>query len=122
MKMKTLSLELAKLAMNLIEEVEEDKRDDYLRTVKSLGSMIVQNGLMGTILFLKKRGKNKVVDHLGKMIEPLTLEDSIVEKLMKNEPLDARTYLKAQIAALECAKWLKRCGEILLGGEENETT
>lgn len=64
--MKTLSLELAKLAMNLIEEVEEDKRDDYLRTVKSLGSMIVQNGLMGTILFLKKKGKNKVVDHLGR--------------------------------------------------------
>lgn len=120
--MKTLSLELAKLAMNLIEEVKEDEKDDYLRAVKNLGSMIVQNGLIGTILFLKEKGRDRVVDHLGKMIEYLTLEDGIVKKLMKNESLDARTYLKAQIAALECAKWLKRCGEILLGGEENEAT
>ncbi|PLV57160.1 type III-B CRISPR module-associated protein Cmr5 [Thermotoga sp. SG1] len=124
--MEILSLKLGKKAMELVREISENdkvsekEKDDYLKTVKKLGSLIVQNGILGAMIFLEEKKKNTVLNHLKKLIEEMTGIGNLSEDMMNN--IDIEKYLKIQIAALEASKWLKRCAEILIGGEKNESS
>lgn len=130
MKVSHKGLEMAQLAKNLVLELEKKKdKEEYLRRAKGLGSMIIQNGLAGTVLFLKKKGPQEILEHLDKLIAYKTKIENVSEKIVKDIKSDQKSdqeqhgeltseqYLKAQNAALEAAKWLRRYADILLGGD-----
>ncbi|HCZ06897.1 MAG TPA: type III-B CRISPR module-associated protein Cmr5 [Thermotogae bacterium] len=129
MKVSHKGLEMAQLAKNLVLELEKKKdKEEYLRRAKGLGSMIIQNGLAGTVLFLKKKGPQEILEHLDKLIAYKTKIENVSEKIVKDIKSDqeqhgeltSEQYLKAQNAALEAAKWLRRYADILLGGDRDE--
>lgn len=114
------NLETAYKAMALVKSVEEGKREDYLRAVKGLGSMIMENGIAATLLFLKKKGLGDVIGHLDKLLYLKTNIEDFSSRVIDGkagEPLTASEYLSAQMAAVDCAGWLKRYAEIYFGGE-----
>lgn len=130
MKVSHKGLEMAQLAKTLVLELEKKKdKEEYLRRAKGLGSMIIQNGLAGTVLFLKKKGPQEILEHLDKLIAYKTKIENVSEKIVKDIKSDQKSdqeqhgeltseqYLKAQNAALEAAKWLRRYADILLGGD-----
>jgi len=120
-------LGMAQKALNLVKELQNsNNKEEYLRAVKGLGNMIIQNGLAGTILFLKKKGPKEVLEHLDELVAYRTKIESISEKIVKDikdnrdqsQGLTSEQYLKAQTAALEAAKWLRRYADIFFGGDE----
>ncbi len=110
-------IEVAKKAVELIVSIRDDKKEEYLRTVRGLGSLVVQNGLLGAILFTKKKGPQEVVDHLEQLIRIKIGSDKFSMNEIINGSITQEKYLQIQIAALDCIKWLKRYSEILLGGD-----
>ncbi len=119
-------LKMAEIAMNAVKEmIGKSNKDEYLRRVKGLGNMIIQNGLAGTVLFIKKKGPKEVLEHLDRLVEFKTKIPNISEKIVnelkntQNSTLDSNQYLEAQSAALEGVKWLRRYADIFLGGEES---
>ncbi|MGC9797401.1 type III-B CRISPR module-associated protein Cmr5 [Fervidobacterium riparium] len=117
---------MKKLVQEVVSCVEEiykcndpKKKEKYLSTVKGLGSMIIQNGLYGTILFLLVKGHDDVVKHLDRVIKLQTGEENFSEKVKRAEALQNPQYFKIQYAALEGVKWLRRYADIYLGGEED---
>lgn len=130
MKVSHKGLEMAQLAKKFVLELaEKEDKEEYLRRAKGLGSMIIQNGLAGTVLFLKKKGPKEILEHLDKLIAYKTKIENVSEKIVKDIKSDQKSdqeqhgeltseqYLKAQNAALEAAKWLRRYADILLGGD-----
>jgi len=114
--MEILSLKFAKKAMELVKNVPENEKEDYLKAVRRLGSMITQNGVLGTMVFLKQKNKDTLLKHLEIMVgEMIGVNDFSLETL---KDMDFGKYLRVQVAALESSKWLKRYAEILLGGDE----
>jgi len=111
---KHLCLEMARLALNKVREIQqldESKRKEYLTLARKLGSMIIQNGLIGTVIFLKKKD-SVILTHLEDMVRQQT-------QVNISEPMQIldKDYFRIQIVALEVSKWLKRYAEILLGGD-----
>lgn len=113
-------IKIAKKAAELVTFVQEncskDQKEEYLRTIKGLGSLVIQNGLAGAILFIMKKDQKEVIEHLDQLIEIKTGVSKISEKV-KNGEIYKENYLRTQIAALDSIKWLKRYAEILLGGD-----
>ena len=123
--------ELIKKAVECVREIDKigskEKKDKYLSTVKGLGSMIIQNGLYGTILFLKVKARNEpinneLIKHLDTLIEIQTGEKNFSEKVINGTAEQNSKYFKIQYAALEGVKWLRRYADIYLGGEEDDST
>lgn len=109
-------IEVAKKAAELVGSIQKDRKEEYLRTVRGLGSLVIQNGLAGAMLFTIKKGPKEVIDHLDQLIEIKTGVSKLSEKV-KNGDIYQQRYLQLQIEALDCIKWLKRYAEILLGGD-----
>lgn len=115
--MRILALEIARLALEKVREVEQEGTEseiqEYLTIARKLGGMIIQNGLIGTVMFLKKKSQSsKILDHLAEIVKWRTSVD-----LSNLENMSEQDYLKIQKVALEASKWLKRYAEILLRGE-----
>lgn len=117
---------VAKLAAECVKEVLADStmsqldKKEYLSRVKGIGSLVIQNGLAGAVLFtknIKKKGTEKVIEHLNKLIEEQTGIKDFSEKLINGEEFTQQAYLQMQYAALEGIKWLRRYADILLGGD-----
>jgi CRISPR-associated protein Cmr5 len=109
-------IEVAKKAAELVGSIQEDRKEEYLRTVRGLGSLVIQNGLAGAVLFTIKKGSQEVIDHLDQLVEIKTGVSKLSEKV-KSGDIYQQKYLQVQIAVLDCIKWLKRYAEILLGGD-----
>jgi CRISPR-associated protein Cmr5 len=95
--------ELIKKAVECVSEIyrtssKEDK-DKYLSTVKGLGSMIIQSGLYGTILFLKVKKHDKLIEHLDALIEIQTGEKNFSQKVINGTAEQNSKYFKIQYAA-----------------------
>lgn len=118
--------EVIKKAVECVREIDKtsskEKKDKYLSTVKGLGSMIIQNGLYGTILFLKVKEHDKLIEHLDALIEIQTGEKNFSQKVINGTAEQNSKYFKIQYAALEGVKWLRRYADIYLGGEEDDST
>ena len=116
------NLEMAYKAMAMVKSVEEKRREDYLRTVRGLGSMIMGNGIAATLLFLKKKGFDDAIKHLDELIglkaDMKDFSARIFSESMTNKSLTAAEYLNAQLAAIDGASWLKRYAEIYFGGDK----
>ncbi len=108
----------AELVMKAKNSLSEKEREEYLKAVRSLGPMIIRNGLAGSLLFAKKKEwPEELVNHLDELIELQTGKKGILKKVENGSIFD-EDYLWIQIAALESVRWLKRYSEIILGGEE----
>ncbi|AJC73731.1 CRISPR-associated protein Cmr5 [Pseudothermotoga hypogea DSM 11164 = NBRC 106472] len=110
--MRNLELEMARRAMEKVKEVanEAQSKQEYLTLARKLGSMIIQNGLIGTITYLKNKSQGFVI--LGHLYE--LVSQQIPVDISKPESVPERDYFKVQAVALEASKWLKRYAEILL--------
>ncbi|HEY8541167.1 MAG TPA: type III-B CRISPR module-associated protein Cmr5 [Pseudothermotoga sp.] len=112
-------IEVAKKAAELVASIRESQnkiQEEYLRTIRGLGSLVIQNGLAGAILFTIKKESKEVVEHLDQLIEIKTGVSKLSKKIEDGD-IYKQKYLQIQIAALDCIKWLKRYAEILLGGD-----
>jgi len=108
----------AELVMNFKKDANEEKRGEYLRAVRNLGPMIIQNGLAGALLFAKKKDwPSQLFEHVDELVQLLTGVNEVSKKV-ENGSIFHQDYLRLQLAALEGVKWLKRYSEIILGGEE----
>jgi len=114
------NLEMAYKAMALVKSVEDGKREDYLRAVRGLGSMIMENGIAATLLFMKKKGLVDVIRHLDELLYLKTNVEDFSSRVIDEKagkPLTAAEYLNAQMAAVDGASWLKRYAEIYFSGD-----
>lgn len=114
------NLEMAYKAMALVKSVEKGKREDYLRAVRGLGSMIMGNGIAATLLFLKKKGLCDVIGHLDELLYLKTNIEGFSSRVIDEKagkPLTAAEYLNAQMAAVDGVSWLKRYAEIYFSGD-----
>ncbi|KAF2961059.1 type III-B CRISPR module-associated protein Cmr5 [Fervidobacterium sp. 2310opik-2] len=123
---------IAKLAAECVKDFEKNVQDSserkkYVSRIKGLGSLIVQNGLAGAIVFIKAKEKGQagkaILDHLNKIIEEKTGEKDFVEKITNpdnTEEIMQSKYLQIQMTALEGVKWLRRYADILLSEEETQ--
>ncbi|NPU90206.1 MAG: type III-B CRISPR module-associated protein Cmr5 [Fervidobacterium sp.] len=116
--------EVIKKAVECVREIDKtsskEKKDKYLSTVKGLASMIIQNGLYGTILFLKVKGHDELIKHLDTLVQIQTGEENFSQQVIDGTAEQNSKYFKIQYAALEGVKWLRRYADIYLGGEEND--
>lgn len=89
--------------------------DEYKNLVKGLGAMIIQNGLLATLLFLKAKGK----DHHNAVLEDLNAFFKIKGLSVNiNDPVfEDKDYLKTTSMVLEMNKWLRRYADILIKAE-----
>ncbi len=124
-RMEIQSMKMAQKAKELVQSVKGNK-EDYLRFARGLGSMIVQNGLAGTLVFLKQKKQNELIEHLKQLTKLQTGSDELISALVDSKNVvdssSAHNYLRTQSAVLESTKWLKRYAEIILGSESNEHT
>lgn len=97
---------------------DEKTKEKYHSRVIGLGSMIVQNGLAGTVLFVKIKGPDEVIQHLNELIEIQTGQRDFCNRIINGERIPQHEYIKAQFAAMEGVKWLRRYAEIFLKEEE----
>jgi len=136
--MKTLEQERMKKAYEFVSNVKENYkeiRSEYSSLAKKLPSMIVHNGLITTIVFLRSkagrrkdgRGGNNITPH-GKLLEQLLsyLKDrSLIESeeyesfINKTENMEIEEYMFITQDVLAFATWLKRIAE---GEIEDEGT
>lgn len=90
---------------------------EYKNLVKGLGAMIIQNGLLGTMIFLEKKAKD------GKAHFHAALSD--IQEYLKKEGMnhpeqmafEESTYLSLTAKVLDMIKWLRRYADILIEGE-----
>ncbi len=96
----------------------EKIQKSYKSEIKGLGSMLLQNGLYGTIAYYKVREKDsskEILDHL----KSLLLERMDIPDITEMNPINDFDYIKAQTIVLEAVKWLRRYADILIEGEDN---
>ncbi|HNU23230.1 MAG TPA: type III-B CRISPR module-associated protein Cmr5 [Mesotoga sp.] len=96
----------------------EKVQKSYKSEIKGLGSMLLQNGLYGTIAYYKVREKDsskEILDHL----KSLLLERMDIPDITEMNPINDFDYIKAQTIVLEAVKWLRRYADILIEGEDN---
>lgn len=96
---------------------DEKTKEKYLSRVTGLGSMIVQNGLAGTVLFVKIKGPEEVIQHLNELIEVQTGQKDFCNLIIEGKNISQHEYIKAQFAVMEGVKWLRRYAEIFLKEE-----
>mgnify|MGYP000916286692 CR=1 FL=1 len=123
--MEIQSMRMAQKAKELVQSVKGNK-EDYLRFARGLGSMFVQNGLAGTLIFLKQKKQFELIEHLKELTKLQTGSDELISMLVDSTNVSdlgsAHNYLRTQSAALESTKWLKRYAEVILGSESNDHT
>ncbi|ABR31505.1 CRISPR-associated protein Cmr5 [Thermosipho melanesiensis] len=108
--------------------VEKTSRNDlelksYKSLIKGLGAMIIQNGLYGTLVFLKAKGENKTSKkHYHYVFEDikhflnekgLFSNNDILEYLERTENLS-----EIQERVLELVNWYRRYVEIFISDED----
>ncbi len=92
-------------------------KSEYKNLVKGLGAMIIQNGLLGTMIFLEtKAGEKKHFDAVLK-----DLQECLKKEGMNNPEkmeFEEATYLQLTTKVLDMIKWLRRYADILIESEK----
>ena len=109
--------QLAQKAKAAVGQVMADADAEFWSFVKGLPSMIVQNGLIQTLAFLKSKEEpkyKKIYDALNEYIEDLVGSDFDGEldilTFLIDEMHDIRRYMYYQEQALKFSIWFKRIG------------
>lgn len=109
----------AKERVTKVLDLNEKIRRSYKSEIKGLGSMILQNGLYGTIAYYKVREKDSSQQILSDIKELIAKKMRIAD-ITKMEPVNDLDYMKAQAMALDAIKWLRRYADILIEGEADD--
>jgi len=109
----------AKERISYVLQKNDKVQKSYKSEIKGLGSMILQNGLYGTIAYYKVRKKDSSQEILGDLKELLAERMKIVDVTQMN-PINDLDYMKAQAIVLEAIKWLRRYADILIEGEDDD--
>lgn len=112
--MTPLAMKAAECVKSMLQK-PEDEQKEYLSWVRGLGSMIMQNGLAGAVLFLKVKKQDVIIDHLKKLLSTHAGLHGVIEQILNGDKTRDLTYMKGQLAALEGVKWLRRYAEIFMG-------
>ncbi|HNW46472.1 MAG TPA: type III-B CRISPR module-associated protein Cmr5 [Thermotogota bacterium] len=108
------SLELAQWAKKRV-NINQDKGTEYKQLVKGLGAMIIQNGLLGTLLYLKAKSKPH---HLAVMEDIFEFLKSKGVPNPQNLQFSEEKYLRLTSEVLEMNKWLRRYADILIESKD----
>ncbi len=106
----------AKQRVSSVLQKNDKVQKSYKSEIKGLGSMILQNGLYGTIAYYKVREKDSSQQILSDIKELIAKKMQIAD-ITKMEPINDLDYMKAQSIALEAIKWLRRYADILIEDE-----
>ena len=106
----------AKQRVSSVLQKNDKVQKSYKSEIKGLGSMILQNGLYGTIAYYKVREKDSSQQILSDIKELFKNKMQIAD-ITKMEPINDLDYMKAQALALEAIKWLRRYADILIEDE-----
>ena len=101
-----------------IAKEEEKIESKYAALAKRLPSMIVHNGLITTIVFLKSKEKNEegatklllsqLVEYLSKELKTENKYDAVITKLHNIDLID---YIRISNEMVAFSTWLKRIAE-----------
>lgn len=108
------TLEIARWAKERV-EMNLSKGSEYKNLVKGLGSMIMQNGLLATLLFLKAKNKPHHKAVLEDIFECLKKKGVANPEKMQFED---KKYLFLTTEVLEMNKWLRRYADILIESKD----
>ncbi len=104
------------------ERVLKNKKlgSEYKSLVKGIGAMIIQNGLLGTMVFLQSKAGGKE-NHYAAVLEDFFM---FLEMKGMKEPrsmeFEDDSYIRLTKQSLEMVKWLRRYVGIFLAGKEDE--
>lgn len=110
---RTLNQERAKFALEKVKSVPDDKKKKFKTNGERLSSLIVSNGLIPTLAFLKAKEERKpVYDVLNEWLKKKGYcSNDALEELVKSDFSKLRL---ATMEALEFSNWLKRMIEVEL--------
>ncbi|WGS65178.1 type III-B CRISPR module-associated protein Cmr5 [Marinitoga aeolica] len=118
MKRENSTKRIAKdLVLNNSNRLNEEDKKIYRSLIKGLGSMIIQNGLYGTLVFLRAKAKTHhlaVFDDIQHFLKEKNLfqGDDLLEFLENTENLSV-----IQDRVLEFTNWYRRYADIFIGGD-----
>jgi len=116
-RVQTLNQQRAEFALSEIKNIKNQpdnkKKQKYSRNARRLPSLIVSNGLVPTLAFLKSKEEMKdVYETVNKWLKDRGyVQNDALEELIKTDFINLRL---ATMEALEFANWLKRMAEIEL--------
>jgi len=93
----------------------QSKGSEYKNLVKGLGAMIIQNGLLATLLFLKSKDKphhKAVMEDIFEFMKLRGIPNP------QNMQYDESRYLRLTSEVLEMNKWLRRYADILIESKD----
>lgn len=99
---------------------ETDKKKNQLKSqfkseIKGLGSMIIQNGLYGTIAYMKaKDSSNNEYKKIVKILDDGCKYFKKIEKISNFDEMEDNKYLETQDLILDIIKWLRRYVDIFI--------
>ncbi len=102
---------------------EENIESKYSSLAKKLPSMVVQNGLLATLSFLKSKEKgedathkllSQLIEYLSNLLKTENTYDAVISKLYS---IDVTDYIHISNEIIAFSIWLKRITE---GELENE--
>lgn len=113
-KIKTLNQERASFVLSKIEEVktkEKKYQEKFKTNAKRLSSLIISNGLLPTLAFLKSSSDRKpVYDVLDEWLKNKRFcQNDALAELLNSDAVKLRLVT---MEALEFANWLKRIVEV----------
>lgn len=122
--MLKMNYDIQSIARKLVKDkIDKDNnfKKQYKATVKSMGSMIIQNGLYGTLVFYKaKSSKKEVYDSVYKDIFYYLKESGIFvcdkEDVLEELQNTDLPYLQEKV--LEFANWYRRFVDIYIPSED----
>lgn len=116
--------EWTKVKIKEVKMTSHEKQKSYKQEIKGLGSMIVQNGLYGTLAFYNVKKEKKEFEEVAKVIvkqlKDLASTYLNIKDFDQFPPLENEKYLRAQELAIEAVSWLRRYADILIKEEEEE--
>ncbi|GAB4390158.1 MAG: hypothetical protein Kow0025_20300 [Thermodesulfovibrionales bacterium] len=90
------------------------KSGEYKNLAKSLPALIMSNGLMQSLAFLKAKGKEHHTD-LGNQICKYVLQvDTLEEGLEKLHSMKGSQYRRATEEAIEVLKWIRQLADAVI--------
>lgn len=110
-----------KRAADAWEKIRKDGNEKYAKSAKSAPALIMNNGLMQTLAFLKSKGKDDLCNHVcswlltqvfhsNERVNPQQLFDVVMPKLHGSDSLK---YRQATEEALAYLRWVRQFASAL---------
>ena len=93
----------------------KDKKKQFKSEVKGLGSMIIQNGLYGTIAYMKaKDSSSNEYEKIVRILDDGCKDFKKIENISNFDEMEDNKYLETQDLILDIIKWLRRYVDIFI--------